>query len=558
MGGGGYFLGLHVGHDRGITVADDNHILFHTAVERLDRIKYSDSWRLPEAQLRIVLDYLGIGVADIRGAAVSYHSVDAQRIAPTLEASFRRAFPGFEGSFAAVDHHLAHALGAKVCSGFEDSLVIVADGAGDQRLWGTQAESVFRVLEETFYLLDERVQAAPTALVDRPEFFDPSFFRPEDDERQISLGLKYEQITYLCGFGPGQAGQTMALAAHGEPLFDFEHLLPKDLSFSLRYPDFLRQFVQVAAAGGQTLQAFARTRRADIAATFQRFLEAALSAITASVIASHAPRRVCFAGGLFMNCLANRRIADEHSDLNLFFHPPSTDEGQSIGTASYAAWVGNGRLPRNAPGFPYLGREFSSEECRGVLEAEGLAFDRFGEEEMAIRIASWLAQGKIVGLARGRSEAGPRALGHRSILADPRDRRSKERLDEGIKRRAGFRPYAPMLLERSAAGITDLERAAPFMLLTAKVREDWRSRIPAIVHVDGSTRPQTVTREDEPFLFRLLSAFEDITGIPVLLNTSFNDEKVPMVDSPADAIRIFKSTGLDVLVLEDCAHVRPG
>jgi carbamoyltransferase len=556
MAGGRYFLGMHVGHDRGITVADEHQILFHTAVERLDRKKYSDSWRLPEAQLQLVFDYLGIAIDDIAAAAVSYHAIEAPRIAPTLEANFRRAFPGFDGRFAAVDHHLCHALGAKVCSGFEDAVVVIADGAGDQRRWGTQAESVFRVTDDTFYLLEERVQAAPTATVNRPEFFDPNFFRPEDEQRQISLGLKYEQITYLCGFGPGQAGQTMALAAFGEPLFDYAHLVPKDLSFSLRYPDFLREFARIAATQGQTLQEFARERRADIAATYQRFLEEALSAIAATVIASHEPRNICFAGGLFMNCLANRRISDEHPDRRLFFFPPSTDEGQSIGTAAYAAWEAGGRLPRNAPDLPYLGREFSDSACRTVLEEAGLGFDRFDEAEMARQLAGWLAAGKIVGLLRGRSETGPRALGHRSILADPRERRSKERLDAGIKRRAEFRPYAPMILARSAGEFTDLVTPAPHMLLTAKVRERWRSVLPAIVHVDGSTRPQTVEPEDEPFLFRLLSEFEALTGVPALLNTSFNDEKSPMVDSPADALRVFQSTDLDVLILGDYAHIR--
>ncbi|SDX97826.1 carbamoyltransferase, partial [Ruegeria halocynthiae] len=553
-----YFLGLHIGHDRAITVADDSTIIFHTAVERLDRKKHSDSFLLPVEEITTILSYLKINVVDLEGVCISYLAVEASRVSDTLEASFRDAFPEFDGRFSALDHHLAHALGAKVCSGFDEAMVVVADGAGDQRLWGSQSETIYHVSSDTFYLLDERVQSPPLTYVNRPEFYDPSYFRPDDQERQISLGLKYEQITYLCGFGPGQAGQTMALAAFGEPLFDYRNMLPKDLSFSLRYTDFLREFEAIAKAEGQSLVQFARERRSDIAATYQAYLSDALSAIVKDALDRFPSKRVCFSGGLFLNCLSNRRLHDEHPDRELFFFPACNDEGQSIGTAAYAYWQSHSKLPERPHEFPYLGRKFSDAECEAALKSAKLPYDSLSEDEMLEGLVDLLVTGKIVGVVRGRSECGPRALGHRSILADPRSMKSKRRLDEGIKRRAEFRPYAPMILEDRSGEMTDFDARAPHMLVTASVKPSERDHIPAVVHVDGSTRVQTVDMDDDLWLRDLLQRFYERTGVPVLLNTSFNDEVQPMVDSPSDAIDVFCSTDLDVLVLGNCLHLRRG
>ena len=553
-----YFLGLHIGHDRAITVSSPEKIVFHTAVERLDRRKHSDSPSIPFQQIDEVLDYLNIGVASIAGVGISYLAVDAAMITKTLEADFRQHYPEFDGQFAAVDHHLAHAIGSKVCSGFNDAMVLVADGAGDQRSWGSQAESVFHVSDGTFYLLEERVQAAPLTYIDRPEFYDPNFFRPDDQFRQISLGLKYEQITYLCGFGPGQAGQTMALAAFGKPLFDYQHLLPKDLSFSLRYADFLNEFNALAASREMTFRQFVRKNRADVASTFQSYLVEAMSRIVKGLVEKYAPDRFCFSGGLFLNCIMNRRLLDDHPDKQLFFFPACHDEGQSIGTAAYAVWRATDALPDVIDKFPYLGRRFDQSECRRALESEGLQFRESSDEDLIVEVSRHISEGRIIGMVRGRSEAGPRALGHRSILADPRNPTSKQRLDEGIKRRAEFRPYAPMMLREDLPKFCDLDNDAPHMLLTAMLNAATIGEFPSITHIDNSTRVQTVSETDDRFLFQLLTDFKEKTGCPMILNTSFNDETEPMVDSPRDALRTFLSTDLDVLVLENCIHVRQG
>lgn len=549
-------LGLHVGHDRGISISKGGKIIFHVAVERIDRKKYSDSPALPIVELATVLDWLSIDISEIQATCVTYHSVRPERIAATLEAEFKAAFPNYDGIFSALDHHLAHALGAFACSPFDEATVIVADGAGDCRAWGTQAESVYHVTRDHFYLLEDRVQDRPLSHVNRPEFFDVNFFGDRDRTREISLGLKYEQITYLCGFQPGQAGQTMALAGYGTPLFDVTSLVPQNLRFSLTYVDILEKFYQHATAEGRTLREFARIRRADIAATMQLYLQKALANIVDSVVASYNPHNLCFSGGVFLNCTTNRAIFDRHRDRGLFFLSACNDEGQSLGAVSYAHWLLSSKIPLVSAEFPYLGFQYTQGDCESALSLAGLSYRTFDDEQLAAEVARLIAAGSIVGVLRGRSETGPRALGHRSILADPRSPTVKERLDKGIKRRAQFRPYAPVILDTAIQDYCDLDTASPYMLMTATLKHSIAKQIPAVAHVDHTVRLQSVSVHDEPFLHLLLNEFATRTGIPLLLNTSFNDECEPIVETPADAIRIFTTTDIDALVLENTLHVR--
>lgn len=550
-------LGLHVGHDRGITIVQNGQVVFHIAVERLDRNKHSDSPDLPIETIRQALHRLSIPVHAIDAVSVTYHGVQAERISSTLEADFRAAFPEFAGAFSALDHHLAHALGALACSSFDEAVVLVADGAGDLRLWGSQSESLFHVSRKHFYLLDERVQDRPSSLVHRPEFFDPHFFSPEDQKRQISIGLKYEQLTYLCGFGPGQAGQTMALAGHGTPLFDVGPYLPRNFSFSLRYVDLLDRIAEMAIQRGLTLRQFAHKQRADIAATAQAYLQSALTKLVEYVVQAYNPTNLCFSGGVFLNCATNRDIVVNHHDRGLFFLPACHDEGQSLGAAAYAHWQLTSSLPSVLAEFPYLGFEYSQEECEAAFIDEGLSFERLDERGLAARVAGLISSGRICAVLRGRSEVGPRALGHRSIFADPRTLQSKVRLDQGIKRRQEFRPYAPMLLLSRLPDYFEEQVESPHMLLTARVNPRHRDQLQAVVHVDDTARIQTVGPDDDAFLCALLTQFEEQTGVAALLNTSFNDEREPIVESPRDAIRTFKTTDLDALALGTALHVKP-
>lgn len=549
-------LGLHIGHDRAITLTRGSQITFHLAVERLDRKKHSDSAELPVAEIHRVLDRLSIPPPRLDAVCVTYHSVEAPRIARTLEADFKAAFPEFSGRFYTLDHHLAHALAALACSPFDEALVLVADGAGDVRLWGTQSESLFHVSRQHFYLVEDRVQDRPFSFIPRPEFYLPDFFAAAEQNRQISLGLKYEQITYLCGFGPNQAGQTMALASYGEPLFDVGPLLPRNFGFSLRYIDLLDRMDEIARKRNMTLRQLAAVERAHIAATGQHFLERGLTNLVDYIVETYEPPAMCFAGGVFLNCPTNRSILRRLADRHAFFLPASHDEGQSIGAAAYAHWQLTEALPRVATDFPFLGFAHSDEECTAAFDSAGLLFERHDDTSLAKRLAALLADGAICGIARGRSEAGPRALGNRSILADPRSRSSKTRLDQGVKRRAEFRPYAPMVHTARANVYFEPEPQSPYMLLTSRVKPEYRERLAAVTHVDYSARAQLVDPNRSPFLAELLLCFEEVAGVAVLLNTSFNDEREPIVESPADALRTYLATNLDALVLGNNLHVK--
>ncbi|MBW1811932.1 MAG: carbamoyltransferase, partial [Deltaproteobacteria bacterium] len=259
---------------------------------------------------------------------------------------------------------------------------------------------------------------------------------------------------------------------------------------------------------------------------------------------------LCLAGGFALNAVTNARILDETPFSGLFVQPAATDSGIPLGCAlwGYHTLLGQDRCfeMRSAA----LGAEYGPDEIEAALNScEGIQADRVDSIEH--KAARQIAAGKIIGWFQGRSEFGPRALGHRSILADPRSPASVERLNQGIKHREPFRPYAPMVLEQSAQLYFENARPSPFMVLVSEVRKDKHEQLPAITHIDGTARLQTVAPNEESRLFDLLTEYESLTGFPVLLNTSFNRAGEPIVETPADALNMFLDTDLDCLAIED-------
>jgi carbamoyltransferase len=264
-------------------------------------------------------------------------------------------------------------------------------------------------------------------------------------------------------------------------------------------------------------------------------------------------KNLVISGGVALNCVANGRIAREAGFENVWIQPAAGDDGIAIGCAYYGR-LALQKQPRSfVMNHAYLGAEYADADARAVVDRRlvRLATVQAPSADICADTAKVLADGKIVGWFQGRSEFGPRALGNRSIIADPRDPKMKDILNSRVKHRQPFRPFAPIVLYERASEIFEGDEDSPYMLIAKKVRPEWRDRIPSIVHVDGTARVQTVRREQNERLYGLLTEFEKLTGVPVLLNTSFNVKGEPIVETPQDALECFLATGIDYLALHE-------
>ena len=464
-----------------------------------------------------------------------------------------------------AEHHMSHAAAAFLPSPFERAAIVTMDGVGE---WATSSIGVGR--GRTVELLREQ------------RFPD-------------SLGLLYSAFTYHCGFRVNSGEyKLMGLAPYGEPRY-VDRILDQlvDLSddgslrMDLRYFDYLAGRRMTNARFDDLFDGPARDpespitdREADLAASIQEVVERAVlgTARTAREITGETD--LVLAGGVALNCVANGRLLREGPFDNIWVQPAAGDAGSALGCALWAHHevLGHERTlaTPDAMHGTYLGPGFSGDTIAADLEAAGRPFERHPDPAArADRIAELLADGQVVAVLQGRMEFGPRALGNRSILADPRDPEVQRSLNLRVKNRESFRPFAPAVLAEHASEWFDLEHPSPYMTLVAPVAEErWvepgpdqdtggtatitdvvaqvRSQIPAVTHVDHSARVQTVDAEQAPAFHRILEAFHRRTGCPVLVNTSFNVRGEPIVATPDDAYRCFMTTDLDHLVLEDC------
>jgi carbamoyltransferase len=318
-------------------------------------------------------------------------------------------------------------------------------------------------------------------------------------------------------------------------------------------------------------------RDMDLAASIQEVTEEAMLNIAKHVHRETGLKNLCLAGGVALNCVGNGRILREGPFEKIWIQPAAGDAGGALGAALWCWYqqMDNSRTPQvgDSQHGSYLGPQYSPVQVRKELDALHAVYETYDNEaDMAAEVAAELAQGRIVGHFAGRAEFGPRALGHRSLLGDPRDPDMQRRLNVAIKFRESFRPFAPAVIEGKQSGYFDLTAESPYMLLVAPVHEDkrrelsaadeklsglaklktMRSELPAVTHVDYSARVQTVSKDRSPRFHAILEAFENRTGCPVLVNTSFNVRGEPIVHSPTDAYRCFMFTDMDVLVVENC------
>jgi carbamoyltransferase len=528
-------VGLHAfGHEAGACVATPDGI-WALSEERLSRQKYDGGF--PSRSLDWALGAAGVGaLRDVDLVVFDLIEDGASRVLAALRER------DYLGAVHACRHHDAHAASAFFASPFDDAAVLTVDAGGSrERETGPglapspqqPSHPDFREVQARYRGHGHRLHTLRRTVVGPPYSVNP--------------GVLYGLAAAFLGCGELGAGKVMGLAAYGRAdrrfrtplfeLFDGDHLAacPFDdplgpRSVSRYLPELFDGVAPIASTAELT------DRHRDVAAHVQQQTSDAVLYLVKHLVSVTRTPRLCIAGGYGLNVLTNRRILQETSVRELFVQPAATDCGIPLGCALWGLHQVLGEPRQFRMETAALGGAYGEVEIeRALADVTGLVVKRQ----------------RVVGWFQGRSEFGPRALGHRSLLADPRDARTTERLNAEIKHREPFRPYAPITLLASADRYFELPAPSPFMLLAADVRPTWRQRLPAITHVDGTARVQTVDPALEPRLARALTAFEAEAGVAVMLNTSFNRAEEPIVERPQDALDMLLHSGLDALAMED-------
>jgi carbamoyltransferase len=540
-------------HDSSACIARDGEVLYAVAEERLSRVKHDA--RFPSLAIRACLDFAGARASDLdfvcrswpKAGAFARHDLKCMLtgalplsragILTTLRdyasgtlqqggrKPFVREFGDTRAEFRFVDHHLAHAISAYAHSGFDEAAVLVIDGRG-----ASEATSLWRGRDRRL----EHLYTIPF----------PN-----------SLGLFYAQFTYYLGFTPfSDEWKVMGLAPYGEPGVDLSDFIAAD---EVPYRVATRKLLgDRACSVGELVKRFGpvRTpeseiepRHKNIAYGVQDACERAMLSLARDAVKRTGSRNLCLAGGVALNSKANGKILSSGTVDRIFVQPAASDDGACLGSVLVPYLDGGGSLPMAKMRHASLGPECTEAEIERALTTYKIRTRRVACP--ACVGAELLAAGKIIGWVQGRMEFGPRALGNRSILADPRDPQMTERVNNAVKFREWWRPFAPSMLAERAHEYIESATDSPFMILTAQVRLEKRSVIPAVTHADGSARPQTVERDVNPLYWNLIERFDKLTGVPAVMNTSFNLRGEPIVATATDAIRTFFSSGLDALVI---------
>jgi carbamoyltransferase len=539
-------LGINaVFHDPAAAVVVDGKIVAAAEEERFSRRKHGkqavpfSTWELPVQSARWCLAQAGVSPSELDAVGYSYDPRlmdagaadllgrdDDWEYLRTLYAEraprfLQSALPGLDpGIVHYVRHHVAHAASSALASPHPDCAVLVVDGRGERTsmLAGSYRDSKIDVLA---------TQALPH-----------------------SLGLLYENLTEHLGFKrSSDEYKVMAMASYGTPRFAdrFRELVYAcdDGGFRTEPVDW-SSFTPRREPGAGEGHALTRPDplHADLACSVQRVVESVLLELVGWLRARTDHENLCLAGGVALNCVANSKIHGRGGFRNVWVQPAAGDAGTALGAAlALAGEAGEAITPLTSAA---LGRGFSDDEIAAVLAEAAVPHER--PDDLAAAVGGALADNQLVGWFQGRAEFGPRALGGRSLLADPRRIDNLERLNT-VKGREQFRPVAPIVLaERAAEIFSGGPIPSPYMLFVHDVADDWRSKIPAVTHVDGTARIQTVDRTD-PLLHATVSRFAEHTGVPVIVNTSFNTSGRPMVDSPRDALECFGSAPIDVLAI---------
>lgn len=556
MGKPTYVLGTGLSHDGSCCLLKDGRVAVAIEKERITRRKH-DGGNDTHA-IRYCLDAEGITIDDV-----------ALVVQNANFSMFERGNGWFEGPriladripVVTISHHLAHAYSALAASPFEEAAVLVVDGCGnaydecvDREGARVPVDPLAPEVRHLYFEKDSYYLWRDGRM--RPLFkdFSPWGLRIRDypmcpPTTMHSIGGLYAAASIYAVLGLEDPGKLMGLAPWGRPgAHDFEIFDLRDGRAFVRY-DWMGRFDN-PSRGLEHFQANFQYY-ADLAWWVQREVERALLYVLGHRFAMAPSENLAYGGGVALNAVANRRILREGPFRNVFFQPAAGDNGLALGAAHYGWLVTLGRERVLHDGSTCFGRAYPRSEVEAALDRHAGALEVERADDVVRRTAELLAEGKVVGWFQGGSEFGPRALGHRSILADPRREGVRDFINAKVKLREDFRPFAPSVLLEDAPLYFDCDRESPYMILVAPVRPEWRDRIPAVVHRDGSCRIHTVTETSDPRYHALLKEFRRAAGLSVLLNTSFNRRGMPIVESPLDAVELFLASALDVLVMDD-------
>jgi carbamoyltransferase len=563
-----YVLGLNTyDHDVSACLLRDGAIAFAISKERITREKHATGFY--KEVVDYCLDAEGITLDDVDLIVGNCYILPVSEMEERLvyqdmpgflpeyeraEASRHPLYLSRSQKVVSISHHLAHAYSAFAVSPFDEGVVMIVDGVGSyqsdvvETYPSSDAATPLARESESYYKFSgsnieclKKVWMEP----DRGFLSDEFYNMP-------GLGALYSRAsTYVFGDW-NKCGELMGLAPYGSR-GQMRQLLEMN-DGDLLVPHWTKEFNQPYVMDRGNWESSPSMRHwEDLAWQVQDDTENVLLARARWLREATGAKNLCVAGGVALNCVANGRVARESGFENIWIQPAAGDDGIAIGCAYY----GYLEVLKQRRGFvmehSYVGRPYTDEDVQKATQKflVRVQTTRVRSDDICRDTAKLLADQRVIGWFQGGSEFGPRALGNRSLLADPRNPEMKDILNKRVKHRQAFRPFAPIVLAERASEVFEGEEDSPFMLIAKRVRDVWRDKIPAVVHVDGTARVQTVREKTNPRLYRLLKEFEELTGVPVLINTSFNVKGEPIVETPRDAVVCFLTTGIDHLVLHD-------
>ena len=546
-------LGFSVGHDKGAVIIEDGKVMIGITQERLSRIKHDGAYqggKIPFESINYCLNALGISIRDIDLFVYS-----TTEVIDDIDRQFFSKFSSLKRDVLQhIPHHLAHAYSTFFSSGLDEAAVVIADASGSVVSYKNKTHDWYNPKEweldpsfdwaegiSIYHFKKDSYQELYKKWIKYPV--------PWNTGEEVSLGTVYSEGTLQLVYEPSNntwsAGKLMGLASYGDPLLVAEA------------PEYIKELDGDISIINESIYPKVTWKsdfysRSVVAGIYQREQERASVILAKMAKKMTDSPNICVAGGSFLNCNSNELILKSKLYEKCFFLPPSDDSGIPLGCAWYA-YQRLIEIKETTPISPYFGRPYHRSEIITALnEYPELEFHEHETFESLIdRVSFWLTQNRVIGWFQGGSEIGPRALGNRSIIASPIQKWMTGHINSDIKGREWYRPFAPAVLFEHQSEIFESDVYSPYMLVTTKIKEEWRDKISAVCHIDNSARHQSVTENNNPKFYELIKKFYDKTGVPVLLNTSFNGPSEPIVESPADALKTFNDRNLDFLVLNN-------